>query len=64
MAPTDEVDLDHRLKNESRRATRLLKGKVVQSVRRSKVGELMLQFTDGARLYIDVTGTEMELSIT
>ena len=52
------------LKEESERATQLLKGKVVEKVVRHRVNEVMIEFTGGARLFIDQHPDDVELSIT
>ena len=55
---------DEKLKAEGRRASRMLKGKIVKVVRRHRAGEVLIEFTDGARLFVDAKGDEIELSIT
>ena len=52
------------LENEAERASELLKGKVVANVWRHKANELMVQFTDGTRLFVDMRQSGLELSIT
>jgi hypothetical protein len=52
------------LEQESERATELLVGKIVKSVRRHRLGEVVIQFEDGSRLFVDVNGDALELSIT
>jgi hypothetical protein len=52
------------LKEESIKATELLEGRKVQAVVRHKPSELLIQFTDGSRLFIDIHNEELELSIT
>ncbi|WP_187805597.1 hypothetical protein [Aquipseudomonas alcaligenes] len=52
------------LKEESIKATELLKGRKVQAVVRHTPSEVLIQFTDGTRLFIDVSNEELELSIT
>jgi hypothetical protein len=42
----------------------MLKGKIVKVVRRHRVGEVLVEFTDGTRLFVDADGDEIELSIT
>ena len=53
------VDLDE----EAKRATELLKGKVVARVARHREGEVMVEFADGTRLYVDRRDDGIELSI-
>ncbi len=52
------------LEAESKRATEMLKGKVVLSIVRHRAKEVCVMFTDGTRLYLDYAAEEIELSIT
>jgi len=52
------------LDEEAKRATQMLKGKVVSVVWRHREGELGIQFTDGTRLFANQTPSGLELSIT
>jgi hypothetical protein len=52
------------LEEETITATQMLKNKVVECLWRHREREVMIQFTDGMRLYIDHTSTGLELSIT
>jgi hypothetical protein len=52
------MDLEH----ESKRATEMLAGKIVAKVYRHRPKELLIEFTDGTRLFVD--GEGLELSIT
>jgi hypothetical protein len=54
------MDLDA----EAERATELLKGKVVACVKRFREEEILVEFVDGTRLYVDHSGGGVELSIT
>jgi hypothetical protein len=51
------------LKAEGRRASRMLKGKIVRVIRRHRTGEVLIEFQDGTRLFVDAKGDEIELSI-
>ncbi len=51
------------LEQESERATELLAGKTVKFVKRHRVGEVLVEFTDGTRLFVDAHVREIELSI-
>jgi hypothetical protein len=51
------------LDEEAKHATELLAGKVVQTVSRHRPEEVLIQFTDGTRLFVDINGTSLELSI-
>lgn len=53
-----------KLKAEGLRASRMLKGKIVKVVRRHRSAEVLVEFTDGTRLFVDAKGDEIELSIT
>ena len=52
------------LKEESIEATKLLAGRKVQAVVRHKSSEVLIQFSDGSRLFIDISNNELELSIS
>ena len=52
------------LEEEAERATEQLAGKIVAAVWRHRPGEIVIQFTDGSRLFADINGTALELSIT
>ena len=49
---------------ESTRATELLRGKVVARVVRDKQSEVLVEFTDGTRMFVDQADGALELSIT
>ena len=51
------------LSQEALRATELLKGKVVASVFRHRPAEVLVEFTDGSRLFVDIAQNALELSI-
>ncbi len=52
------------LEDEADRATAMLMGKSVVRGWRHRVGEVLVEFSDGTRLFVDVNGNEAELSIT
>jgi hypothetical protein len=52
------------LSSESRRATDALAGKSVSHVDRHRESEVLVEFTDGTRLFIDAPSAPLELSIT
>ena len=52
------------LEQEALRATEMLKGKIVAAVIRHRESEVLIQFTDGTRLFVDQTPVGVELSIT
>jgi len=52
------------LQAEAKRATEMLKGKVLAHVTRHRAEEICLEFTDGTRLYVDRSADGVELSIT
>ena|SRR5688572_20280405 len=53
-----------KLTEEGARASALLAGKVVSRVLRHRPTEVGVEFTDGARLFVDKSATGLELSIT
>jgi len=52
------------LEEDARVATQLLAGKSVRQVWRHRPREVGIEFTDGSRLFVDVTEDGLELSIT
>ena len=52
------------LKDEERRLQSLIADKVIAQVRRHRAGELMLEFSDGSRLFVNVDGQDLDLSVT
>ncbi len=59
-----DKDPKKQLKKEEKRATKLLKGKVVKKIRRHRKEEVVIDFEDGTRFFIDWRDTELDLSIT
>jgi hypothetical protein len=53
---------DLSLEEEAQRAIEMLAGRVVSNIRRYKSSEVLVEFADGARLFVDST-TSVELSI-
>ncbi|WP_343715388.1 hypothetical protein [Inquilinus sp.] len=51
------------LATEALRATELLAGKTVKLVRRHREGEILIEFTDQTRLFVD-SKTALEISLT
>ncbi len=52
------------IEDEAERASEMLRGKVVARVVRTRPTEVLLEFTDGTRLFVDRVADELELSIT
>jgi hypothetical protein len=52
------------LVEEADRATEMLSGKIVTNVRRHRSSEVLLEFADGTRLFVDRAEAGVELSIT
>lgn len=52
------------LEEESVRATEMLAGKTVAFIRRHRPTEVLIEFTDGSRLFVDRADDGVELSIT
>ena len=59
-----QLGMARSLHEEESRATELLRGKVVRHIRRFRNKELLVEFTDGSRLFVDHSRDELELSIT
>ena len=57
-------NLSDELTLESTNATEMLSGKVVAKVVRHRLTEVLVEFTDGTRLFIDHNASKLELSIT
>lgn len=51
------------LEQESARATEMLSGKVVARIERHRETEVLIEFTDGTRLFVDHNAVGVELSI-
>ena len=52
------------LEDEAAALTKLLAGKSVRDVRRLRIAELLIEFTDGTRLFIDAKSDGIECSVT
>ena len=52
------------LEDEAKKLTDLLRGKVVKVVRRHRLGEVMIEFDDGTRLFVNNTSDGIEFSVT
>jgi len=52
------------LEAEATRATELLRGKVVAHITRHRDAEVIVQFTDGTRLFVDGLQGSVKLSVT
>lgn len=52
------------LETEARKATELLKGKVVSKIRRYRLKEVCIEFSDGTWLFVDHGKEGLELSVT
>ena len=52
------------LTEEERRATEMLSGRTVARVRRHRPQEVLIEFSDGTRLFVDASNEALELSIT
>jgi hypothetical protein len=58
------ADEEKTLESEAKRATELLRGKVVTQVWRHRKNEVGIEFSDGSRLFVDYLPDGLELSIT
>jgi len=63
-AQTSPVPSAAQLALEAKRATAMLKGRVVAQVSRHRPKEVGVQFADGTRLFVDHQSGALELSIT
>jgi hypothetical protein len=52
------------LLQEAQRMTELLVGKTVKVVRRHRTSEVLVEFADGTRLFVDLINGELDFSIT
>jgi hypothetical protein len=52
------------LQNEAARLTDLLRGKAVKVVRRHRAREVVIEFDDGTRLFVDTVTDPLEFSVT
>ena len=52
------------LNSEAEKATKMLQGKTVSKILRYQKAEVLIEFSDGSRLYVDKSDTGLELSIT
>lgn len=52
------------LEEEQKAATDLLRDKVVKNIKRPNTRELMIEFTDGTRLYVNESDVGLDLSVT
>jgi hypothetical protein len=53
-----------KLAEEAERASEMLHGKVVARVIRHRPAEVILEFTDGTRVFVDSASGVLELSVT
>lgn len=53
-----------KLAEEAERASEMLHGKVVAHVIRHRAAEVIFEFTDGTRVFVDSASEVLELSIT
>jgi hypothetical protein len=51
------------LKDEEQQLQALIADKVVAQVRHHRASELMLEFSDGSRLFVNVAGQDLDLSL-
>ena len=50
--------------NEATKLEQLLRNKTVRLVRRANPSELLIEFDDGFRLYVNARADQLELSVT
>ncbi len=59
-----DKDPKKQLKKEEKRATKLLKGKIIKNIWRHRKEEVVIDFEDGTRFSFDWREDELDLSIT
>lgn len=52
------------LEDEATKLTGLLRSKIVRAVRRYRLGEVMIEFDDGTRLFVNNISDGLEFSVT
>jgi len=57
-------DPEDRLKKEGTHATELLAGKVVKRLIRSRPDEVVIEFDDGSRIFVNIHEDQLDISIT
>lgn len=50
--------------DEATRLSDLLRSKIVRVVKRQRSDEMLIEFNDGTRLYVDKTSSGLEFSVT
>lgn len=61
--PPSAATTDEELEAEASLATEMLQGKVVKIVKRHRQTEILVEFTDGTRLFVNRDSAGLELSI-
>lgn len=59
-----DKDQQKQLEKEEKRATKLLKGKIVRKIWRYRKQEVAIDFKDGTKLFVDCREEQLDLSIT
>jgi hypothetical protein len=52
------------LETDAERMSRLLRGKAVRVVKRHRIGEVLLEFNDGTRFFVNAIADRLDFSIT
>jgi hypothetical protein len=52
------------LESEASKLTDILRGKAVNVIKRHRPGEIMIEFEDGSRLFVNRASTGLEFSVT
>jgi hypothetical protein len=55
---------DKDLRSEANRLEEILKDKTINKVYRNRSNEVVIEFNDGTRFFIEIDGKELEFSIT
>ena len=53
-----------KMESQAEDITALIQGKSVRTVRRHRASEVMIEFTDGTRIFIDSPGAVLDVSVT
>ena len=64
MAKSNVISDEDRFKEEGMLATELLVGKVVKRLIRNRQDEVVIEFDDGSRIFVDIQEDQLDISIT
>jgi len=64
LSAVSDNDPEDHLKKEGTHATELLAGKVVKRLIRNRLDEVVIEFDDGSRIFVDIHEDQLDISIT